>query len=170
MANDFQINNQAFLSPETQAQLSSVLSQGLVSPVSQPKPAMSEGFVPDTNRPSNQNLAGAEDNLAYARKMGAGEGFGALGGGIASLILAPKVAKLRQEANDTQVKTENLKLEQAFLENKKVRNEITVQEKQLEQTAGMDALARLEANASENPQEDVRLAGGEMNELSLIHI
>lgn len=125
---------------------------------------MSEGFVPDTNRPSNQNLAGAEDNLAYARKLGAGEGFGALGGGIASLILAPKVAKLRQEANDTQVKAENLKLEQAFLENKKVRNEITVQEKQLEQTAGMDALARLEANASENPQEDVKLAGGEMNE------
>lgn len=164
MPNDFKIDSKAFLSPEIQAQLSSVLGQGLVSPVSQPSPTMGEGFVPDTARPSSENLAGAEENLAFARKMGAGEGFGALGGGIASLVLAPKVAKLRKEANDTQVKAENLKLEQAFLQNKKVRNEISLQEKELENAAGMDALARIESGASENIQEDIRLAGGELTE------
>lgn len=149
---------EAFVTPQAKPVLTEQdMAQGMLGALS-PMGAM------NTNRPSQSALDSAEAELAFVRRMGMGEGFGALGGGIRSLMLGPKVAKMRAEANEAQVRAENLKLERSGLENRKINNELQSQERQLKIEAGMDALSRLEANTSENLAEDIKLAGGEYNE------
>ena len=158
-----EIDPRAFVEQQTRPG-QPTMSKGFVTPRAQQVPQAQQGqaFVGGNTSQQTQNIA--QDKFQQALDMANQGGYGGLAGGIAALFLGPKAAKLQEEVNKTQVKAENLKLEQGLLANSQAKNEIKIQEKKIEEINGMDALARLEANASENPQEDVKLAGGEMNE------
>ena len=158
-----EIDPRAFVEQQTRPG-QPTMSKGFVTPRAQQVPQAQQGqaFVGGNTSQQTQNIA--QDKFQQALDMANQGGYGGLAGGIAALFLGPKAAKLQEEVNKTQVKAENLKLEQGLLANSQAKNEIKIQEKKIEEINGMEALARLEANASENPQEDVKLAGGEMNE------
>lgn len=119
---------------------------------------------PAPQRSSQEMIRGLEDRIARANQIGARGGFGALGAGIANLILQPKLAEARRKSNETQVKAEDLQLEKQVLANERAQNSINAQKIQVNRERGIDALSRLETKTSENLMEDVRLAGGELNE------
>ena len=148
---DSQMVNKSFVSaPETQ-----------VSDVD----AVKALIAPKGGDVSEETLNATQQRYNQMLQMAAGNhGYGSLAAGIASIFMGQKAAKLQKEVNKTQVQKQNLELESAFLQNARAKSQLKMDENKLAEVAGMDALARLEANASDDINTDVKLAGGEFTE------
>lgn len=120
--------------------------------------------------PSKGQVTGLQDRFNKAFQLGSqGEagGFGALGGGIATLVLGKKLAEAQGDRAKTELFAENLKLEQEKLQNKQAQQKIKkggfeLREAEIDNAKMLvttDPIGR-----THNIQENIALAGGELME------
>ena len=115
--------------------------------------------------PSEKKVGDAEGNFnkAYSLAMG-NQGIGSLAGGIAALVLGPKMRKVREQAEGNRIKAQEVQLESEDLSNRRSRQILEGQQSEINKVRGRDALFRIETKSTSNPMEDAKLAGAEFTE------
>lgn len=115
--------------------------------------------------PSEKKVSDTEGNFNKAYDLAVGnQGIGSLAGGIAALVLGPKMRKVREQAEGNRIKAQDVALEGEDLQNRRGRQILETQQTQIDKLRGEDALFRIQTNISTDPIGDAKLAGAEFLE------